>query len=480
MSLPVVSTIALLGVQVVYSFQYSCGTLILLNLGLTRQETILVWLAGPLAGMVVQPTLGYMSDALGKRKPFIVIGSLLVAVSLLTLAYVNAVTATTGIKQKYLSILSFYLLDFSVNAIQACSRSLIADVNSMQEQARANLWASRMIQVGSIFGYIVAFIDLEALLPAGVADQVQILVWLTLLILGITVSLTCVLTPESSIARPHGQDTQFLSQMTSLLAALYHLAPIYRLVFLTQFFNWLGWFPFLYYASAWVQEADVLDSSESEVSLQRLGSLALLLSSIIALVSSLVLPKFFSKRNISLGTAWSLGLAFFCLCLWTTLLSPQTTEVKITAIAMAGISWFTTVWVPFTLLGEHLAITQVVSSRSDPGSAPGQYTRLEDELVDGRINDTIMEGIVEGSDDSDSAVRATSRKGGYQLQAGTVLGLHNIFICLPQFASSIVTVVVFQVVGDSDPFGWVLRVGALLSVFGIIFAIRTKSPEKIM
>ncbi len=78
--MPFLSSISLLGIQVVYSFQYAMGTAFLLQAGLAPNETALVWLAGPIAGIyfvflysgiLIQPLMGMWSDAIGKRYTFL-------------------------------------------------------------------------------------------------------------------------------------------------------------------------------------------------------------------------------------------------------------------------------------------------------------------------------------------------------------------------------------------------------------------------
>lgn len=52
---------------------------------------------------------------------------------------------------------------------------------------------------------------------------------------------------------------------------------------------------------------------------------------------------------------------------------------------------------------------------------------------------------------------------------GTILGIHNMFICLPQLLSTLISYMVFRVVGEdqgSDPFGWAIRVGSIFSLVG--------------
>lgn len=63
----------------------------LLQLGLTKSKTSLVWIAGPLSGLIMQPVVGVLADnsksKWGRRRPFMIGGALVVALCLLVLGW---------------------------------------------------------------------------------------------------------------------------------------------------------------------------------------------------------------------------------------------------------------------------------------------------------------------------------------------------------------------------------------------------------
>jgi solute carrier family 45 protein 1/2/4 len=99
----------------------------LLALGLTKSRTSLVWIAGPLSGLIMQPIVGVIADRskskYGRRRPFMIIGSLIVAGCLLLLGWTKEIVGmfigdpdmvkTCSIA---VAVLSIYALDFAVNA----------------------------------------------------------------------------------------------------------------------------------------------------------------------------------------------------------------------------------------------------------------------------------------------------------------------------------------------------------------------------
>ena len=67
----------------------------LLALGLSKSMLSLVWVAGPLSGLVMQPVIGAISDQsrskYGRRRPFMVFGSVAVAVCLVLLGWASEI-----------------------------------------------------------------------------------------------------------------------------------------------------------------------------------------------------------------------------------------------------------------------------------------------------------------------------------------------------------------------------------------------------
>ena len=108
----------------------------LLSLGLSKGQTSLVWVAGPLSGLIVQPIIGVVADEStskwGRRRPIIAVGSVIVALSLLALGFTKEIVAsfisdpdTARVLTIMMAVLSLYSVDFSINAGEmACAPAL--------------------------------------------------------------------------------------------------------------------------------------------------------------------------------------------------------------------------------------------------------------------------------------------------------------------------------------------------------------------
>ncbi len=84
-------------------------------------------MAGPLSGLIVQPIIGVIADQSksrwGRRRPFIVVGTIIVAFSLLTLGFTKEIVGIFIPNEDearsfviVLAVLSIYAVDFDINA----------------------------------------------------------------------------------------------------------------------------------------------------------------------------------------------------------------------------------------------------------------------------------------------------------------------------------------------------------------------------
>ncbi|TLD23075.1 hypothetical protein PspLS_07608 [Pyricularia sp. CBS 133598] len=319
------------GVEMTYCTPY------LLSLGLTKGQTSLVWIAGPLSGLIVQPVIGVISDTWtskwGRRRPFIMICSVIVAVSLITLGFtrdivsffipssaaaaaaaaeVPAVTRRdhpengfTGFLTIALAVLALYTTDFAINAVMSCARSLIVDTLPMHKQQDGAAWASRMSAIGHILGYGAGAIDLVALLGTTLGEtqfkQLTLIAASGILFFS---TLTCWAVSERVLVAPapepkglvaSGQRFKVPRQIWSTLMTL----PVrIQAICWAVFWSWIGWYPFLIYSSTWVGEtyfrydvpADAKSSSDALGEMGRIGSYALTVYSIITFLGAWLIP----------------------------------------------------------------------------------------------------------------------------------------------------------------------------------------------
>lgn len=94
------------------------------------------------------------------------------------------------------AVTGFYVLDFSLNAVQACCRSLILDVFPMTQQDTANAMASNLSNITNVIGYFTGYVDLVKYFPALGDSQMKVYCVAGVLVFILAMSVTCLSVTE--------------------------------------------------------------------------------------------------------------------------------------------------------------------------------------------------------------------------------------------------------------------------------------------
>lgn len=492
-------TIIIGGLQLSWSAEFSNGTPFLLSLGMSKVLMSLVWIAGPLSGVVGQPLVGVWSDrltwAFGRRRPFIIGGAIATSVSLLLLSHSRDIMSLLvsydseeelDRKTIPLAVLCVYLLDFSISAIQAAARAYIVDNVPSSQQQVANAWAARMTGFGNIAGFVLGAINLPKWFPWLGTTQFQGLCAMAVLGLVFTVGPSCWYVGERNplaavsaaagstghAARPlleEGADNQgddvaevASTKESQRLAAsgavartwhaLRRLSPQTAAICLTQFFAWIGYFPMLFYTSEYVGDMykhEYLASHPRDTPLTRpervalneeatrRGSRALLWYGLVSLALNIALPIVVAKvpRSPSIRDMWRYAHALFAFLMLCTFTVSRAWQAEI-VIALLGVVWAVALWAPFVLISEDIA-------------------RLREAADEASTSD----------DDENNAVPH------YEYEPGVVLGIHNVCVAAPQVISSLASSIIFRIFEstaavdeNSRAIAWVFRFGGVAAV----------------
>jgi len=123
----------------------------------------LIWLAGPVTGMVVQPIIGELSDktntAFGRRRPYLFLGALFASLALW--AFPNSADIAQKIAELLhvpvpvfggliVAAVMIWIIDACVNAAQGPYRALVPDLVPPEQHALANSYLSFAIGLGSV------------------------------------------------------------------------------------------------------------------------------------------------------------------------------------------------------------------------------------------------------------------------------------------------------------------------------------------
>ncbi|QVM09373.1 hypothetical protein D8B26_004033 [Coccidioides posadasii str. Silveira] len=500
-------TLSLVGLQFTWGIEMTYCTPYLLQLGLTKSRTSLVWIAGPLSGLIMQPLVGVIADRStskwGRRRPFMIGGSLVVALCLFVLGWTTEIVSIfisdTQLRKSVtitVAVLSIYATDFAINVVQACCRSLIVDTLPIPQQQLGSAWASRMTAVGSLIGYAIGSVDMLSRFGTTLGNtQFKQMTVIAALSLITAVSVTSYAVKERVLISVRDTDSRAgaIKILSQLFRTTFNLPPRIKAICWAQFWAWIGWFPFLFYSSTWVGEtyfryevpkSAVEQSKDTLGEVGRLGSLSLVIFSMITLVSSVVLPfgvlspenkggrftprpprgvvrllKKIAFVRPDLQTAWMMSHIIFAA---TMIFAPLAKSVRFATflVAICGIPWAVTSWAPFAFMGveiNRLAISSTsrnstVTMITSAGASSRHSAYLPLETTDGNNSDLEFDNASvlrlnhrhDGDSDFESDVEDDESASTGEL-AGIYLGVLNVYTTLPQFVGTFISWIVFSI-----------------------------------
>lgn len=153
-------SIAFLGIQMGFALQAGNASRLLQTFGADLEHLPLFWLADPLTGLIVQPLIGYYSDRTrsqwGRRKPYLLVGGLLSALSLFLFPHFALLTSI--LPPLLFGALLMVLMDSSFNTAMHPLRALIADQVPRRQQGTAFAIQTFLIGIGAIVGSALPYI----------------------------------------------------------------------------------------------------------------------------------------------------------------------------------------------------------------------------------------------------------------------------------------------------------------------------------
>ncbi|KAG6651014.1 hypothetical protein CIPAW_06G082700 [Carya illinoinensis] len=158
------------GVQFGWALQLSLLTPYIQTLGIEHAFSSFIWLCGPITGLVVQPCVGIWSDKCtskyGRRRPFILIGSLMISAAVILIGFSADIGYLLGDTKEHCStykgtrmraaivfIIGFWMLDLANNTVQGPARALLADLSGPDQRNSSNAVFCSWMAVGNILGF---------------------------------------------------------------------------------------------------------------------------------------------------------------------------------------------------------------------------------------------------------------------------------------------------------------------------------------
>jgi len=137
------------GIQYSFGLQQSSMSPIYRYLGANEASLPLLWLAGPVTGLLVQPIIGAMSDRTlsprGRRTPYFLVGAILCSIALLLMPFSAALWMAAGL---------LWILDAANNVTMEPYRAFVSDRLDASQHSIGFLTQSAFTGLGQTLSYL--------------------------------------------------------------------------------------------------------------------------------------------------------------------------------------------------------------------------------------------------------------------------------------------------------------------------------------
>lgn len=409
-----------LGVQMAFSLQSSNMGRIFQTIGADPTRLGFFFILPPLAGLVVQPLVGYFSDRtwipkLGRRIPYLLIGAL-VAVIVMCLLPNAGSFGFRPLTALLFGAVTILFMDLSSNVAMQPFKMMVGDMVNEQQKGFAYAVQSFLSNSGAvlacIFPFVLTALGVSNSAPRGIVPQSVVIAFY---VGAIILIICCIFTvakvkeyaPDEYAAYHHLKAAQ-ASDKENIFKTLIHAPKVFWTITLVQFFCWIG-FQYLWTYGAGAIAKNVWRTVDpSTAAYQSAGNWFGILSAVYsfaAVIWSLLLSRL---PNAWRKQAYALSL-FLGGCGFASVFFIHSQTMLILSFALIGIAWAAMMTFPFTIL------TNALSGEN----------------------------------------------------MGTYLGLFNGSICLPQIVASCVSFVLFPLLGASMPA--MILVSGMLLIVGALF-----------
>ena len=149
------------GVQIAYALQSANISRIFATLGADPHNLSYFWILPPLMGMVVQPLVGLFSDKtwtrFGRRIPYLFVGAAVAVIVMCLLPNAGSLGLAVSSAMTF-GLISLMFLDTSINMAMQPFKMMVGDMVNEEQKAKAYSIQSFLCNAGSLAGYIFPFL----------------------------------------------------------------------------------------------------------------------------------------------------------------------------------------------------------------------------------------------------------------------------------------------------------------------------------
>jgi solute carrier family 45 protein 1/2/4 len=238
---------SMLGFQIAYSAEFSLGTPIMKNFDISQVASSLIWSIGPIAGFFVQPLVGFYSDSLtsklGRRRPFIIGGSLGIALGFGIFLVIDPLGDVFKDHKRtakiVLVILAMLVTNCSINIMQGPARAIVGDVIPASQQVLANTIGSWMIGLAAVVTNLIGGFDLGKSKPLGI-DTNHLVFIVGIILIAIAITITCIAAKEEPLLDAPRRGNPFRELGVAIITIP---RPVLRMA-IVYLLSWMAYMPF--------------------------------------------------------------------------------------------------------------------------------------------------------------------------------------------------------------------------------------------
>ena len=358
------------GVQIAYALQSANISRIFATLGADPHDLSYFWLLPPVAGLIIQPIIGTLSDKtwcrFGRRLPYLILGAILAVIVMVLLP--NAGSFHFAVAGALIfGAVALMFLDLSINISMQPFKMLVGDMVNEKQKGLAYSIQSFLCNAGSVVGYVFPFL-LAWIGISNVADGNQVPDTVSYsFYIGAAILILCVLStvwkvkemPPKQYAEYHGISQEVNEEKENIFTLLLKAPKVFWSVGLVQFFCW-GAFMYMwtYTTGGVAEQAFGWNPAEGTqvASYQEAGNWTGLLFAVQAIGSVIwaaVLP-FFPNRKLGYSLSLVIGGLGFLSSMFIT-----SKYLLFLSFFLVGTAWAAMLAMPFTILtnsisGKHM------------------------------------------------------------------------------------------------------------------------------
>ncbi|GJQ64491.1 MAG: hypothetical protein SCALA702_35440 [Melioribacteraceae bacterium] len=315
--------------------------------GLDLHEVGIVWSAGPIAGIIGQLLFGVISDKAwfwgGRRRPFILMGGTLAALSLIALPNLGVIADVFGTTDIIMvAIVVALTLDLSINISFNPTRSLITDVTpDGTPRTKGYTWMQTISGTFGVLAYAIgAILGNYVLIYFGV-----------ILVLAFSVLPMLFISEPKVLGKYDDDDSEQTDQVVKKETEWAEFIK----VFLANAFSWIGVQTMFVYMIGYVNQ--YLSPVDNDDTGMIISVSFLILNAVGALLPAFVLEPLTEK--IGRVKTHYIALAFMAAGYAGIVFFGMDRYIVFGLMAVAGIGWAAIVSLPFAIMSEKINQTKM-------------------------------------------------------------------------------------------------------------------------